>query len=71
MTKIRESKGHLFMATLTDGTTLYLQSGEQATIKNSLVSESLLIAESKGLVSISEEVADKKSTINKTGGADK
>ena len=71
MVKVVEIRGFLFSATLTDGSNLCLQSGEETIIKDSLVSESLKLAYKKNYVSITEVESNKSTTKNKTGGATK
>lgn len=71
MVKVVEIRGFLFSATLTDGSNLCLQSGEETIIKDSLVSESLKLACKKNYVSITEVESNKSTTKNKTGGATK
>lgn len=44
MLMVTETKGHLFRATLTDGSTLTLSAGQRKTIKDDLVSDSLRYA---------------------------
>ena len=71
MVKVVEIRGFLFSATLTDGSNLCLQPGEETIIKDSLVSESLKLAYKNNYVSITEVESNKTTTKNKTGGATK
>lgn len=72
MIKVVEVRGFLFSTTLADGSNLCLQSGEETTIKDSLVSESLKNACKKGFVTMSEVESTKTATTkDKTGGANK
>lgn len=72
MVKVVEVRGFLFSTTLSDGSTLFLQPGEEATIKDSLVSESLNLAYKKGIVSLRSVESTKQSTTkDKTGGVNK
>lgn len=71
MIKVVEVRGFLFSTTLSDGSNLCLQSGEETTIKDNLVSESLKVACKKGLISMSEVETTKATTKEKTGGANK
>ena len=72
MIKVVEARGFLFSTTLSDGSNLCLQSGEETIIKDNLVSESLKLACKKGLVTMSEVEPTKTATIkDKTGGANK
>lgn len=63
MTIVTEKRGSTFKVTLSDSTTLTLQSGESVTIKDELISESLIMAERKGIVSLKEK--PRKETVNK------
>lgn len=67
MKKVVSKSGLLFNVTLADGSNLCLQPGEEAIIKNELVSDSLIMAEKQGYVSIAD-IVETKST-SKTGGA--
>lgn len=72
MTKVVVIRGFMFKVTLADGTTLCMRAGEEKTIKNSLVSESLKIACKQGIVSLSEVETTKPIQKDKTtGGASK
>lgn len=63
MTIVTEKRGSTFKVTLSDSTTLTLQSGESVTIKDELISESLIKAEHMGIVSLKEK--PRKETVNK------
>lgn len=67
MIKVTEVRGFIFNATLSDGSTLCLQSGGCANIAESLVSEPLKVACEKGIVTMSEVALTKSK--EKTGGA--
>lgn len=69
MIKVSEIRGFIFSATLSDNSTLCLQAGESANIDESLVSEPLKVACSKGIVIMSEIAPNK--TKEKTGGVSK
>lgn len=56
MINVTEKRGSIFSVTLSDNSTLTLQAGETAQIKNELVSESLKNAEYLGIVSLKEVV---------------
>ena len=71
MIKVVEVRGFLFSTTLSDGSNLCLQSGEETTIKDNLVSEALKVACKKGLIAMSEVETTKTTTKEKTGGANK
>lgn len=73
MLTVKEIRGHLFSATLADGSVLCLQAGEETTIKDSLLSESVSSAVKQGLISVSSVEPEKttKGTKEKTGGANK
>lgn len=75
MLTVKEIRGHLFSATLADGSVLCLQAGEETTIKDSPLSESVSSAVKQGLISISKVVEPEKitkgTTKEKTGGANK
>lgn len=74
MLTVKEIRGHLFSATLADGSVLCLQAGEDTTIKDSLLSESVSSAVKQGLISVSTvepEKTVKGTAKEKTGGANK
>lgn len=74
MLTVKETRGHLFSATLADGSVLCLQAGEETTIKESLLSESVSSAVKQGLISVFSVEPEKttKGTVKeKTGGANK
>lgn len=74
MLTVKEIRGHLFSATLADGSVLCLQAGEETTIKDSLLSESVSSAVKQGLISVSNvepEKTTKGTAKEKTGGANK
>lgn len=73
MLKVKEITGHIFCATLSDGSTLCLQAGEETTIKDNLLSESITSAERQGIISVSTVESEKTATTTnkKTGGANK
>ena len=54
MIKVKELKGMTFNVPLSDSTAIYLSAGQSKTIKEELVSPSLLNAEKSGLVSITK-----------------
>jgi hypothetical protein len=83
MMKVKELKGMTFNVPLSDSTALYLSGGQSKTIKEELVSPSLLSAEKSGLVSITkvkefvpaskkdkeDKNREEKTTKEKSGGA--
>lgn len=71
MKKVNEIRGMLFSTTLKDGTNLCLQPTEEVTIKDNLISESLIEADKQGFVNISDVVETKTTSEKKIGGADK
>ena len=54
MVKVKELKGYTFNVPLADNTTLYLRGSEEKKIKDESISQSLLNAETAGLVSITK-----------------
>lgn len=74
MLKVKELSGRLFSATLADGKPIVLQAGEETTIKDDLLSESLSNAASYGMISVSAVTAEPEkpaATKAKAGGANK
>ena len=71
MYKVKEIKGFIFSATLTDGSFLTILPCEEATVKKSQISDTLEEAVKRGRVTMSE-VTDTNTTAKtkeKTGGA--
>lgn len=70
--KVKETKGFIFSVSLADGSTLTLQPGKSAVVKDSLVSESLKLSAKLGRVVLKKEISNETKNTGKdknTGGA--
>lgn len=71
MIKVSEISGHIFCCELKDGKFFTLLAGQSAIINKSQVSESLIVAFSKGRIRLEELLEETEKTTKKSKGSEK